>query len=134
MTDEVKGMLDFRDLLDQVPDGIGINRGKKLIHVNKVLLDILGYDDPVELIGKPWTLIVHPDDAEKATEQFQDVMEHGGRSPFQEIDCVRKDGSVVTLEVAAFRVSFDGEPVTVGITRDMSERKELMAWMMKMDR
>ena len=126
--------LDFRDLLDQLPDGIGVNRDGKFVHVNRALLDILGYDGPGELVGKPWTVIVHPDDADGAAGQIQHVLDHGGRSPFREIRCERKDGSPVTLEVAALRVSFDGEPAAVGIMRDVSDRKELTARMMKMDR
>jgi PAS domain S-box-containing protein len=134
VTDKAQENIDFRDLLDQLPDGIGINRDRKFIHVNRALLDILGYEEPGELVGKPWTLIVHADDAEKAAEQFQYVMKQGGRSRFQEMECVRKDGSLVTLEVAALRVSFDGKPAVVGIARDVSQRKELTARMMKMDR
>gem|GEM_PF-6102848 len=134
MTDQEQAHLDFRDLLDQLPDGIGVNRDGTFVHVNKALLDILGYDGPGELVGKPWALVVHPDDAEKAAGQFRDILDHGGRSPFQEIDCVRKDGSPVTLEVVALRVNFDGEPAAVGIARDVTVRKELTARMMKMDR
>ncbi len=134
MTDQEQANIDFRDLLDQLPDGIGVNRDGTFVHVNRALLDILGYDGPGELVGKPWALIVHPHDAEKAAGQFRDILQHGGRSPFLEIDCVRKDGSPVTLEVAALRLSFDGEPAAVGIARDVTVRKELTARMMKMDR
>ncbi len=134
MNDAQQADLDFRELLDQLPDGICVNRDGRLLHVNRALIDLLGYEGPGELVGKPWTLLVHPEDAGRAEEQFSHVLAQGGRSPFQEFECLRKDGSPVTLEVAALRVGFDGEPAAVGIVRDVSVRKELTARMMKMDR
>jgi PAS domain S-box-containing protein len=134
VTEESQEMIDFRDLLDQLPDGIGVYRDGKFLHVNRSLLETLGYEGPGEVVGKPWTIIVHPDHAERMDEMFQKVLRDGGISPFAEVECLRKDGGTVTVELAAVRVNFDGQPAVVGIGRDVSERKELTARMMKMDR
>jgi len=134
VTDDGQETIDFRDLLDQLPEGIGVYRDGRFLHVNRSLLETLGYDGPGEVVGKPWTMIVHPDHAERTNEMFQKVLRDGGISPFTEIECLRKDGTTVTVELAALRMSFGGQPAVMGIGRDVSERKELTARMMKMDR
>ena len=47
---------------------------------------------------------------------------------------MRRDGSTIEVEVIALPITFEGEPALLSSARDMSERRQLIARMMEMDR
>ena len=80
--------------------------------------------DLKDILGRPFDDLVHESDIPKATEALAEVMERGYVNRLQ-IEMLRGDGSLVTVEVNASSITSDGEAVGVeGIFRDITERKK----------
>jgi len=52
----------YRTAIEHSNDAVSIIRGDKMQYVNRRFVEIFGYDRREEIIGKPVTLVVHPDD------------------------------------------------------------------------
>ncbi len=99
----------FRTLFAATVEGIAIVRGGVILEVNQALPSILGYEPP-ELIGRRLAELL-PD---AAAEPGAAARETGG---------VRRDGTLIDLEVEAASLRFQGEDVTVVAVRDIARRK-----------
>ncbi|HVF59181.1 MAG TPA: ATP-binding protein [Thermoanaerobaculia bacterium] len=99
----------FRTLFAATVEGIAIVRGGVILEVNQALPSILGYEAP-ELIGRRLAELL-PD---AAAEPGAAARETGG---------VRRDGTLIDLEVEAASLHFQGEDVTVVAVRDIARRK-----------
>ncbi|RMG20102.1 MAG: PAS domain S-box protein [Deltaproteobacteria bacterium] len=124
----------FRTLIDKAPEAIAVHREGRFVYVNAALLSLLGYHAPADLVGQPVEQIVHPEDRPRVRERIARMLGTGEVAPLEEERFVRKDGSVAWAEVTAMPVEFQGEPAVVAIGRDITQRKELTARMMLMDR
>ena len=118
----------FRQLIESSPDAIGAVRDGAYVYVNPALVRLLGYERREDLVGRPLVEILHPDDRAQLLERAPIILEQGGPlSPTLEYRLIRRDGSVVTLEVIAIRVQLDGHPTLLGWGRDVTERKRIEA-------
>ena len=52
----------FRSLFDAAPVPLGIGRGQNVLYVNRALADLLGYDEPADLIGRSIVDFVAPEE------------------------------------------------------------------------
>ena len=125
---------NFRALIERSPDSIVVHRQGRFVYVNAATAAYLGYDTPEELAGRPMLDIVHPDDLPSVAERIRMMLEFGVVAPAREERFLRRDGSIVTAEVVALPLVFDGEPAIVVLARDVTARKELTAKIMQMDR
>jgi len=90
---------------------------------NKKAEELTGYKKE-ELIGKNLLeLLVQPDSIPKIMEDFKATM-FGELSGPLELEMVRKDGSLVTVEATTIPVKRDGNVEIIGVTRDVTERKK----------
>ena len=116
----------FRSLIEGSPDAMAVHRDGRLVYVNPALVAVLGYERVEELVGRQAADIIHPDDRQAVMERARTTVAPQERplqpSRFEE-RYLRKDGSVITLEVAALPLIFDGEPAVVSIARDITDRK-----------
>ncbi len=114
----------FSSLIEGSPDSIAVHRDGRLVYVNPALVAVLGYERLEELVGRPAADIIHPDDRQAVIERVRTTVAPQERplqlSRFEE-RYLRKDGSVITLEVAALSLIFDGEPAVVAIARDITD-------------
>ena len=124
----------FRSLIEGSPEGIAVHRDGRLVYVNPALLAYLGYERDEELIGTPVLDLFHPQDREAVVARIRTVHAAGKPLPPAEERFVRKDGSVIHAEVVGLRLVFGGEPSLVAIAHDVTERKQITAKMMEMDR
>lgn len=125
---------NFRTLIERSPEGIAVHREGRLVYVNPALLSYLGYDRPEELVGRPVLEVVHPDDRGEVEARIGRMVKTGEAASAREIQLVRRDGTARVAEAVALPVVFDGEPAIVAVTRDVTERRDLAAKMMQMDR
>jgi PAS domain S-box-containing protein len=113
----------YRTAIESSNDGVAIIREEKYLFVNKKFVDIFGYDRPEEILGKPLSLAVHPDDFKRAVEVSQ-RRQNGKPVPLRcEFKGVRKDATSVDIEVSATQTSHRGEAVSLVYLRDVTERK-----------
>jgi PAS domain S-box-containing protein len=85
--------------------------------------NLLGYGAD-EIVGRPFTDFVHPEDRDRMTAEFESTIATGREFP-SEFRLVRRDGSTVYVEDFG-RAAREGETVTGmhGLLRDVSERHE----------
>ena len=107
-------------------DGMAIAKDGVLLHVNGRFLEIFGYRSADEVIGRPMSITVHPDDRERVS-AYAGSGQHGenGSSPYEFLGA-RKDGTTVHVEAYAMHTAFGGESVSLIYLRDATKRKRAL--------
>jgi PAS domain S-box-containing protein len=111
----------YRAVFEATIDGLVINDFHgNVVEVNPAFYRMHGYTRE-EMIGMPPPAFVHPDSHGLLQEFFVTIKEG---KPFQcEALDVRKDGTVFPVEVHGATFTYNGEPHTLGIVRDLTERR-----------
>ncbi len=113
----------YRTAIEYSNDGVAIVRGSLHLYVNQRFCQIFGFDSPDEVLGKTHEITIHPDDVEKVR-LINKRRQRGEDVPDKyEAKGIRKDGSVVYVEISATGTTFRGEPVTLAYLRDITERR-----------
>jgi PAS domain S-box-containing protein len=116
----------FFTLIDHFPFGIGVHRDLRFLYVNQAAVRYLGYDRAEELIGQPITTIIAPDDLPAVRQRVGHMMRTGQPLPERETLVVRRDGSTVVADLAAFMIrDEDGLPSYVVVARDITDRRQI---------
>ena len=94
----------------------------------------LGYR-PEELIGRSWRGLIHAEDANQWTGALERLLESGGATPQDSIQCraIARDGRELWLGMRPTLVRDEetGEPIgLVDVARDVTERRRLMTDLM----
>jgi PAS domain S-box-containing protein len=114
----------YRTAVEHSNDGIGLVKEGKHIYVNKKFLDIFGYDAPGDIIGKPTSLVVHPD-YHKEQKEYRLRREEGRAAPERfEFKGIKKDGTEIFVEASLTKTDYLGEQVLFVFSRDITQRKE----------
>lgn len=113
----------YQNLVDMMPDAIMVHQDELVAFVNPAALRLLGLSNLEELIGTPVIDIVHPDFKEVVIERIRSA-EAGQSQTVLEQKFVRRDGSVIDVEVTGSPFVFEDHPATQIIFRDITERKQ----------
>lgn len=93
------------------------------ISMNQAAERVFGYTRG-EALRMHMSQIVAPDQLDLAKAKLMEKISGSTSQTAYEIDCIKKDGSRITLEVNSTVITNDGEVVAVqGIARDVTERK-----------
>lgn len=114
----------FRAVVENSPDGIAIMTGNVHSFINWKFLEIFGYEDKSEIVGKTLELVVHPDDLEKVSEHNINRQKEKTSKSFYIFRGIKKSGEVIFVEVSATRIIYDGASASLVHLRDVSERVE----------
>ncbi len=121
----------YRTAIEHSNDGVALIKDGRHIYVNRKYLDIHGYDSADEVLGKTLAVTVHPDDLERV-ERTNELRSRGEPSPERyELKGIRKDGSVIFVEISVTAIMYRGETVTLAYARDITARKradEALRW------
>jgi len=113
----------YRTAIEHSNDAVSIIRGEKMQYVNRRFVEIFGYKKREECIGKPVTLVVHPDDQDKVL-TFNQRRQRGEFVPVRyEFKGLTKDGREIYIEVSAASIVYRGIPEYLIYLRDVTERK-----------
>lgn len=124
----------FRAIIEQSPDGIFVHRDGRVVYVNPARVRMMGYERAEEILGRRTEDLIHPDDRHAISAHVA-AMRTGDESPKHRLGrLLRKDGTTLEVEVIALPIVFEGQPALLSSARDMSERRQLIARMMEMDR
>ena len=123
----------FRRLLDAAPDAVIVATAERVVYVNPGFMRLLGSNTTSETVRVPQDAHVHPDDRALAIERVHRVLAGEQLPPFV-FRVLRDDGSEVTLEVIDMLVDWNGQPAALAIGRDLSERRQIQAALMRADR
>ena len=117
----------YRTLVEHVPDVIySLDSKGHFIEVNPALTHLLGYSRD-ELMGESFRKVVHPDDLEKASHSFEELVKgERDRTLGLQLRLVTKEGDIKIGELNA-RALYDRKGSllrTEGIVRDITRRKQ----------
>ena len=112
----------FRSIFEHVDDIIyTVEADGTFSSISPSCVRMLGWQ-PEEWIGRPFPLIVHPDDLPYMQQLF--VQAQAGKTlPVFQVRILMKAGGYLESEVAATPISRGDSIVTLGIVRDITERK-----------
>ena len=113
----------YGNLVSLSPDAILVNREGAFVFANQAAAQLFGAESPAQLIGRPAVESSHPDDRERVAARAERAAS-GMTTPLEVIRLLRLDGSVVEVEVTAAAMDYDGQPATLVVMRDVSERRE----------
>ncbi|MCX7857723.1 MAG: PAS domain S-box protein [Deltaproteobacteria bacterium] len=114
----------YRVAIEHSNDGVAIIGDLTHLYVNQRFVEIFGYDSPDEIIGKPITYVVHPDDHE-LVKSISLSRKKGDLVPKRyEFKGVTKTGNVIYLEVSGASITYKGQPAYLVYLRDITKRKE----------
>ncbi|MHB8880181.1 MAG: PAS domain S-box protein [Thermodesulfovibrionales bacterium] len=95
--------------------------GPVIVDVNLAAVTMNGYERE-EMIGRPISFLNHPEDMERLPRIMAGITT--GEPVSFEIRHIRKDGTIVPLEVSARLISLGGRPYILGMDRDITTRKQ----------
>jgi PAS domain S-box-containing protein len=114
----------YRIAIESSNDGITIAKGNQYIYVNRRFLEMFGYDSLEEVLERPTFVSVHPDDREMVM-NINRRRQKGEPVPGKyEFKGIRKDRTILYVEVSATTTTYQGEKVTLAFLRDITERKQ----------
>jgi PAS domain S-box-containing protein/putative nucleotidyltransferase with HDIG domain len=117
----------YRSVVEKASDGIAILQDAKIKFINPRLAKMWGgtIDD---LLDKPFTDFIHPDEIPKVLRRYQERMEGKKVPAIYETILVRKDGSDLNVELNAGISQYKGQKADQVFVRDITERKQAQTW------
>jgi PAS domain S-box-containing protein len=113
----------LRAIFNSSKDAIVISKKGIVELVNKSYLEMFGYSQPEEIIGKSILLNISPGEIDKIKD-FINRRYSGLDAPYYyESAGLRKNGTEFPFEVNVGMYELNGEKYSVGIVRDITERK-----------
>jgi diguanylate cyclase (GGDEF)-like protein/PAS domain S-box-containing protein len=117
----------YRRLVQDSTDGIAIVEGLEVKFVNRALLEMYGAESEDEMVGRPLTDFVAPEDRELMAERSY-ARERGQDAPdHYEFKALRKDGTTFHAELSVGLITYQGRAARQGVIRDITERRQAVA-------
>ncbi|MCX6122489.1 MAG: PAS domain S-box protein [Ignavibacteriales bacterium] len=113
----------YRTLFENSLEGIGLSKGNKVIHANKALLEIFGYDDLDKFLAKPLLEHIAPESQNIIQDMLEKVKKGEPTEKRFTYKIIRKNGEKRDLEIATDHVRIGIEVYTQSTFRDITERK-----------
>lgn len=118
----------FRAFFEQAPVGIGVSRNGITLIVNPAFLRMFGYTDAAELVGKPITEQIAPEERASVLERARRRWRDEAVETWFEVTGMRKDGTRFLAICNVGRiVLMDGQPASVAFFTDITEQKRVEA-------
>jgi len=110
-------------LLNLLPSGVIVHSQDRIELINQAGARLLGTSRPDQLIGSVPVERVALECREELSAQMRQALEQGQEAALVEGRLLRLDGSPFDAAVAAIRVIYSGEPATLMVFNDITERK-----------
>jgi len=112
----------FRLVVENAPDAIFIQTEGQFAYLNRAAADLLGAQQPSELIGTPVIDRVHPDFHQIISERIRQLNQEKKIVPRQHgIRLLRLDNTFVTVETSAVPFEHGGKNGALVFVRDLTE-------------
>ena len=117
----------YRVLAEKSLQGLLIIQDFRIVFANKTAAEISGYtvEELLSLSPEKVMAMIHPDDQSLVWGHFRDRLAGKTIPARYEYRGIRKDGSVIWLEMFASFIEFDGKPAIQGAIIDITERKHI---------
>ncbi|MFW9935633.1 MAG: PAS domain S-box protein, partial [Candidatus Thorarchaeota archaeon] len=121
----------YRTLVEQSLFGIAISRGPplRMFFVNEAFAEMIGYTVEEILAMSPSKVkeLIHPSDQDLVIGRAEERLAGKAVPEKYEYRMVKKDGSILWVEIFAHRIEYQGEPAVQAAYIDITERKEAEA-------
>jgi PAS domain S-box-containing protein len=124
----------MRQLIEQAPDCIWINDGRRLLFANPATARLMDYPSVADVLALDPGTFVHPEDVAAMRDRSIEMMRTGVSLPPREYRVRRRDGSWVHTEVHSMPIVWAGVPAILGFARDVTARREMEARLVRNDR
>jgi PAS domain S-box-containing protein len=114
----------YKTLVEDINDGYFVCQNDKVVFANGAFLGMHGYERE-EALGKDFREFVSPEGARSVQQLVTSQFVGGSRVENLEFLRRHKDGRKLPTELKISLSEFEGRPATIGIFRDISERKRL---------
>jgi PAS domain S-box-containing protein len=111
----------YRTLFEDSLEAMSLTQQGKIVDVNPAWLRLHGFEDKKEVIGMDIIDVIHPEDKRILVERRR--MWPKMKERVYQLRDVRKDGSVVDVEVYSSGISLGGKDAILATLRDITERK-----------
>ncbi|MDG6243291.1 MAG: GAF domain-containing protein [Methanolobus sp.] len=112
----------FRTIFNNINDQIYVSElNGKLTDVNQVVVENLGYTKDYILNSSPIDIV--PSWYVQRAYELIKVIERDQKAIY-EAAAIRKDGSVIPLEISARMIDYNGKKTILSVARDIAERKK----------
>jgi PAS domain S-box-containing protein len=113
----------LRNVLDSAPDGVLVEAGDRVVYVNPVYAQMLGYRSPTDLSGATIRDIAHPEDLDRLA-WFGRCRAEGKPAPTRYAFRARgRAGVVVTFDATVSTSRVDGEIFITTIVREVEQQR-----------
>lgn len=116
-----KSEIKFQTIFMLSVDAIGVSKNGINILVNPAFLNLFGYESYEEVIGKPETILMSPDEKDKIQEYTKKRSAGEHAPPSYTTKGVKKDGTVFSLEVHVTSYEVENEVYSIAIMRDITK-------------
>jgi PAS domain S-box-containing protein len=114
----------FRNLSEEIADGVAVTIDGKIKWVNKAFPEIFGYDAD-EVSDLEITSLINPKDPPaNGIDPYSNsyLAKDSGETRYEAVGLL-KDGGSIEIEASSKSITFDNEPAIQVIARDITERK-----------
>jgi PAS domain S-box-containing protein len=115
---------NYRKFIENAPDIIVFIDKKGIIKFINRRISEYGNYDRKDIVGKPITNFIPPEDAQKAKEAIMRVFNNNQKAPFFTSSLLLKDGERIPVLTKGILLKHKGEMVNMTIIRDISFIKE----------
>jgi PAS domain S-box-containing protein len=114
----------FRSIAEQTSDLIALTDTQGRITYVSTAANMLFKFTPEEMIGHHFNEFLDPSSISKAAAAFRYTQEYNIRTKDLELSMKRKDGSVFIGELNGSNFQYGGQPGSLSVIRDITERKQ----------
>jgi PAS domain S-box-containing protein len=114
----------YSALVEQARDVVSITQDGVLKFCNKAAEEITGYTHE-ELVGMPFLDLMTPESRDHSEQRYQARMAGKKVPAVVEIKIRCKDGTLKDMEISTVLIQYEGRPALLGITRDITDRKQI---------
>lgn len=113
----------YRTLIENANEGIIVAQDGVLKFVNPKLIELSGYSED-ELLSRPFTDFIHPDDQQRVMEYHTRRLNKEEMINQYEIRVILKDGDVRWAGINSVLITWNGRPATLSHLSDITMRKQ----------
>jgi PAS domain S-box-containing protein len=114
---------NFQLIVENANDGILVaSADNKYVYANQHLAAMLDYS-VTEILALKFEELLHPDYSDQIINRFRERISEKKVSSQYEIKFLKKDGTPLEAEVTAALTTWQGQPASIGVIRDISARK-----------
>ena len=113
----------FRYLVETAHEGIAVVQNKRLVYLNPRMCEMSGYNEAELKALSSFIPLIHPSSRDEMMANYQRRVAGEAAPQRYESLLLRKDGSSYPIELSGVAIVWGGQPATLNMLTDISDRK-----------